>query len=409
MACGGIRHLIEVLALCECLATLRPENEIHFRVATLGTNGTTTLGNEERAMSSAKPEARSLDEQYAEKLTRYVEQGDESALGETRELGQVALLQGVGLLDMAALHERAVFELFASAPLERSRWQRAAGLFQQLVQAFEARLSAQRANNLDRARLEASLARQREALELAEAELLAFSRGVSHDLMAPLRSISSFTQEIIEAAPAVLDLRSRKYLDYVRDSALEMTCHVEGMLALAHISGGELEHSPVDLGALARDGAQRLLRSEPLRRVEFVLASDEVVVGDPRLLRVVLDSLLDNAWKYSARQSEARIEFGAAESHDGRAFFVRDNGVGFDPTLAHKLFVPFQRLHSPREFPGTGVGLALVQRAVRRHGGKVRAEGEVGRGATFYFTLPGAACPSDKTPRPASVLRGGQS
>jgi signal transduction histidine kinase len=358
-------------------------------------------------MSSARSEAKSLDEQYVEKLTRYVEQGDESALGETRELGQVALLQGAGLLDMAAVHERAVFELLGSAPLERSRWQRAAALFHQLISPFEERLSAQRAVGLDRARLEATLARQREALELADAELLAFSRGVSHDLMAPLRSISSFTQEIIEAAPQVLDLRSRKYLDYVRDSALEMTCQVEGMLALAHISGGELEHGQVDLGGLARDGAERLLRAEPLRRVEFVLASGEVVVGDPRLLRAVLDSLLDNAWKYSARRGEARIEFGATEVPDGRAFFVRDNGVGFDPKLAHKLFVPFQRLHSPREFPGTGVGLALVQRAIRRHGGKVRAEGEVDRGATFYFTLPHAACASERTPRPASVLRGG--
>jgi signal transduction histidine kinase len=359
-------------------------------------------------MSSARPEAKSLDKEYLEKLTRYVEQGDESALGETRELGQVALLQGMRLLDMAALHERAGFQLLGGAPLERSRWQRAATLFHQLISPFDARLSAQQAIGLDRARLEATLARQREALKLADAELLAFSRGVSHDLMAPLRSISSFTQEIIEAAPAELDLRSRKYLDYVRDSALEMTCQVEGMLALAHISGGELEQSPVDLGGLARDGAERLLRSEPLRRVEFVLASNEVVVGDPRLLRVVVESLLDNAWKYSARRSEARIEFGAAESPDGRAFFVRDNGAGFDQTLAHKLFVPFQRLHSPREFPGTGVGLALVQRAVRRHGGKVRAEGEVNRGATFYFTLPRAACAAERTPRPASVLRGGQ-
>ncbi|HWA75428.1 MAG TPA: ATP-binding protein [Polyangiaceae bacterium] len=360
-------------------------------------------------MSSASSEAERLHDQYVAKLSSYVERGEESALGEARELGQVALLSGASLFDLAALHERAVFELFATAPLDEARWQRAARLFRELLTPFDARLSAQRGTNLDRARLEATLARQREALELADAELSAFSRGVSHDLMAPLRSISSFTQEVIDIASAALDLRSRKYLDYVRDAASEMTRQVEGMLALARVSGGELEQSPVDLGSLASEAAQRLLRAEPLRRVEFVLASGEVVVGDPRLLRVVIASLLENAWKFSSRRAEARIEFGVAESSDGRAFFVRDNGAGFDPTLAHKLFAPFQRLHSPREFPGVGVGLALVQRAVRRHGGQVRAEGEVDRGATFYFTLPGAGMRPENTPRAASVLQGGVS
>ena len=167
----------------------------------------------------------------------------------------------------------------ANGPTKAARWQRAARLFRELLTPFDARLSAQRGTNLDRARLEATLARQREALELADAELLAFSRGVSHDLMAPLRSISSFTQEVIDAASAALDLRSRKYLDYVRDAASEMTRQVEGMLALARVSGGELEQSPVDLGSLASEAAQRLLRAEPLRRVEFVLADAQTNGG----------------------------------------------------------------------------------------------------------------------------------
>lgn len=248
---------------------------------------------------------------------------------------------------------------------------------------------------LELARLEVELRRQREQLEFARAELESFADCLSHDLMAPLRGVCSFSQEIIELSGAMLDVRSRKYLDYVHDSALLMTRQIEALLAIARISGDALESSRVNLGEVACEIARRLAESAPERQVEFALASDEPVVGDPRLLGMALQHLLGNAWKFSSKRECARIEFGTIASGAERVYFVRDDGAGFDMTAAHRLFKPFQRLHTAREFPGEGVGLAIVQRIVHRHGGKVRAEGELGRGATFYFTLP---APTDGGP-----------
>ena len=162
---------------------------------------------------------------------------------------------------------------------------------------------------------------------------------------------------------------------------------MDALLDLSRIARGEMRHEKVNLSSLAEDVATELERSQPGRRVEFAIQGDLVVEGDRRLLRLALENLLGNAWKFTAKKPEARIEFGAADQDGAPAYYVRDNGAGFDEAYVGKLFGAFQRLHGQDEFDGVGIGLAAVARVVRRHGGRVWAEGETGRGATFYFTL----------------------
>jgi light-regulated signal transduction histidine kinase (bacteriophytochrome) len=172
----------------------------------------------------------------------------------------------------------------------------------------------------------------------------------------------------------------------VRAAAQRMGQLIDDLLNLSRMTRSEMTWETVDLSALAQSVAAELKKTQPERQVEFVIAPGVVANGDAQLLRIAMENLLGNAWKFTEKQPRARIEFGVTQ-HDGKpAYFVRDNGVGFDMTYVDKLFTPFQRLHPVTEFPGTGIGLALVQRIVHRHGGRVWAEGEVGRGTTFYFT-----------------------
>jgi len=163
---------------------------------------------------------------------------------------------------------------------------------------------------------------------------------------------------------------------------------IDDMLQLSRVTRAEMRHEMVNLSALAESVLEELQHGEPARQVETAIQPGLESMGDPQLLRIVLVNLLSNAWKFTSRQPAARIEFGLDGSNGEPAFFVRDNGAGFDMQYAGKLFGAFQRLHSPSEFPGTGIGLATVQRIIHRHGGRVRAEGAVGQGAGFYFTLP---------------------
>jgi len=247
---------------------------------------------------------------------------------------------------------------------------------------------------LDNARLHASLERRVEqaTIRLADAnkELEAFSYSVAHDLRAPLRGIDGFSQALLEDNLDHLDEQGKTHLRYVRESAQQMGRLIDGLLLLSRVSRGELRRDRVDLSALARSTLSRLERAEPDRRVELVVQSDLVVEADATLLSIVLDNLVGNAWKFTRKQPHARIELGAVPGDAGPCvYFVRDNGVGFDMAYAHKLFGVFQRLHSAHEFDGTGIGLATVERIIRRHGGRVWAEAAVGEGAAFQFTLEG--------------------
>jgi two-component system NtrC family sensor kinase len=228
-------------------------------------------------------------------------------------------------------------------------------------------------------------------LAAANAELDSFSYSVAHDLRSPLRSIDGFSLALMEDCADKLDDQGREYLGYIRESAQQMARLIDDMLALSRVTRSSLKLGQVDLSELARGVAARLRRSQPEREVEFGIEEGLVVVADANLLTIMLENLIGNAWKYSSKRTGARIEVGATE-HDGvPAYFVRDNGAGFDMAYAAKLFGVFQRLHTSREFEGTGIGLATVQRIVRRHGGHVWAEGKVDEGATFTFTLSGAA------------------
>jgi len=239
----------------------------------------------------------------------------------------------------------------------------------------------------ERKRAEDTQRRYAAQLEAANAELDAFAYAVSHDLRAPLRAIDGFGQALLEDYDARLDDAGRGYLQRVRAGTQRMGVLIDDLLRLSRVTRAELHRVAVDLSALAESVAAELKRTAPDRAVEVVITPGVTVEGDPRLLRVVLENLLGNAWKYTGKNACARIEFGVGQRDGKRAYFVRDDGAGFDMTYAAKLFGAFQRLHSSAEFEGTGVGLATVQRIVHRHGGQVWADGALGRGATFYFTL----------------------
>jgi light-regulated signal transduction histidine kinase (bacteriophytochrome) len=239
----------------------------------------------------------------------------------------------------------------------------------------------------DRKRAEEALARAKIAAETASRELEAFSYSVAHDLRAPLRSIDGFSLALLEDCADKLDEEGQKYLKAVRGSAQYMAQLIDSLLMLSGMTRSALHHDPVDLSGLARATAARLQSAQPERDVELVIANAQSDTGDARLLGILFDNLLSNAWKFTGRRKKARIEFGSIQDNGQAVYFVRDNGAGFDMAYSAKLFGVFQRLHRVSEFEGSGIGLATVQRIVRRHGGRIWAEGEVDRGATFYFTL----------------------
>lgn len=224
-------------------------------------------------------------------------------------------------------------------------------------------------------------------LEAANRELESFSYSVSHDLRGPLRGIDGWSLALLEDYRDKLDEQALEYLDSIRADAQRMGQLIDDMLRLAQVSRGHMERALVDMGAISHSVAARLRERQPKRRVEFTVQPGLTAWGDAGLLEIALKNLIDNAWKFSSTRPVARVEFGRTEVESRSAFFVRDNGVGFDMTYVHKLFGAFQRLHKASDFPGTGIGLAIVQRVVHRHNGCVWAESKPGGGATFYFTL----------------------
>ena len=229
-----------------------------------------------------------------------------------------------------------------------------------------------------------------EELEFKNKELEAFSYSVSHDLRAPLRTIDGFSQLLFEEYSDKLDATGQEYVQRVRAAAQRMGELIDDMLALSRVGRAELSRTQVNLSDAARLVAAELAQREPGRSVECDIEDGLVAQADRRLIQIVFENLLGNAWKYTGKVAAARIEFRAEPRHDYVVYMVRDNGVGFDMAFASKLFTPFVRLHSNDDFPGTGIGLATVQRIIERHGGRVWAEGAVGQGATVYFTIPPA-------------------
>lgn len=220
-------------------------------------------------------------------------------------------------------------------------------------------------------------------------ELEAFSYSVSHDLRAPLRSIDGFSQALVEDYASTLDDTAIGYLHRIRSNAQHMGKLIEALLKLSRLTRDEMAIEAVDLSAIAAEIVTRLQESAPDRHVTFSVQNGLAITADERMMRVVMENLLNNAWKYTGKRVDASIEFGLADVPGrGASFYVRDNGAGFDMNQADKLFRPFKRLHAEREFSGDGIGLASVQRVIQRHGGQLWAEAAVDQGAAFFFTLP---------------------
>jgi len=231
------------------------------------------------------------------------------------------------------------------------------------------------------------LARSNTELIAANKELEAFSYSVSHDLRAPLRSIDGFSLALLEDYEAKLDAEGKDHLHRVRAATQRMGVLIDDLLNLSRVTRAEMKLQKVDLSAIGRFIGAELENSQPERRIEFHIQEGLGAHADSNLMRIALENLLGNAWKFTSKRESARIEFGQTNNHGSRVYFVRDNGAGFDSARAERLFGAFQRFHDRNDFPGTGVGLATVQRIIQRHGGRIWAESAVAKGATFYFTL----------------------
>jgi len=224
-------------------------------------------------------------------------------------------------------------------------------------------------------------------LEHKNRELESFSYAVSHDLRAPLRRIDSFSRAVLESQGDRLDEAGQRFLSRVREASQHMSQLIDDVLHLSRVTRADLRDQEVDLSSIASLILTRLQESEPERKMDAKVRPGVLVTGDSQLLKIAMENLLENAWKFTAKEPESRIEFGMMQAGGEATYFVRDNGAGFDMTYTDRLFGPFQRLHPQGEFPGNGIGLATVQRIIHRHGGRVWAEGLVGQGATFYFTM----------------------
>lgn len=292
-----------------------------------------------------------------------------------------------GEKEMMEQMQRAVFNILEDFSGEKARLEDSQRAMINLLDDFYVERSKSEAANRELREAFGALRVAKESADAANRELEAFSYSVSHDLRTPLQTIDGFSLALLEDYGNLLDEKGSDYLRRVRSATQRMGQLIEDLLRLSRLTRSVLNLATVDISALARKVATELQESQPERRVTLTITDGLTVVGDPNLIKVALDNLIGNSWKFTSKKQDAAIQFGTAVVEGTTAYFVRDNGAGFDMTYAHKLFDTFQRLHLEKDFPGTGIGLSLVQRIIRRHNGRIWAEGAVGQGATFYFTL----------------------
>jgi light-regulated signal transduction histidine kinase (bacteriophytochrome) len=318
---------------------------------------------------------------YARALEAYVGGAGEAALAEAYELGRGALVAEVSVTDLATVHHAALLRVLGSDAAEHMIV-RAGELLSEMMAPFE--MTQRGFRHAVRV-----LAESQRQTQIANEELQAFSYSVAHDLRAPLRAIDGFGQALAEDNGDQLDETGRGHLEQILDSAKRMGRLIDDLLRLSRIGRSELRRQAVDLSDVARTVCGALARSHGERNVDWHVQDGMQGDADPQLLRVAFENLLGNAWKFTARTSSPRVRCTCATLDRLVVYTVDDNGAGFDPAHAARLFSPFQRLHSAKEFDGNGIGLAIVQRVIRRHGGEIWAEGRIDAGATFHFTLEG--------------------
>ena len=283
--------------------------------------------------------------------------------------------------------QRAILNILEDFTGEKERSDEGQRAMLNLLEDFDVERAKTEAANEELRKAFGSLRRAKEVADAANRELEAFSYSVSHDLRSPLRAIDGFSKTLLNSYQNLLDDRGKDYLQRVRAATQRMAQLIDDLLKLSRLTRGEMSITRVDLSGMVREVAAELQKSEPAHRVSFRIADGISAMCDAHLLKVVFENLVGNAWKFTGYKEEAIIEFAATRADGAVTYLVRDNGAGFDMAYSDKLFATFQRLHPEREFPGTGIGLSLVQRIILRHGGKVWAEGAVDQGATFYFTL----------------------
>ena len=316
------------------------------------------------------PKRTQLEHEYTTALRDAVGGAGEMALAHAYELGRVAAASGVGVVDLVSIHDTAVREVLGptAPPAEVGQFvTEALSPFEMTHRGFR---------------------EAHERLEAAYRELESFSYSVSHDLRAPLRTISAFTQALADDLKFQLDDKARDHLRRVLAAAARMSDLIDALLELSSISRASLGRHKIDLTAMATGIVDELRRRDVTRKLAADIAPEMWVDADGRLLRIMLENLIGNAWKFTTNVAQPKVTIGVEHREDERVFFIQDNGAGFDMAFADRLFTPFQRLHSAREFAGTGIGLATVRRIIDRHGGRIWAESEPGKGATFFFTLP---------------------
>lgn len=334
-----------------------------------------------------EPESRAAAE-YRSALDSILSGENERGLAQGFDLVRRDAEGAVGLLKIVDIHHAALRSRLTGVTPEDARTLDAAGeLLAASLASFEMTHRGYRETVRDLQRLNRELEQRTVQLAAANEELESFGYSVSHDLRAPLRAIVGFSRMLLDGQRDRLSDDGKDLLERVISAGKKMTGLIDGLLGLAQIDRAQFSRENVDLSAMAREIDAELREAAPSRSVETIVAPGLVANGDPRMLRALMTNLLSNAWKFTAKHPHARIEFGSS-IEDGRpAYFVKDDGDGFDARRAENLFLPFQRLHGADEFEGTGIGLSTVRRIVQRHGGRIRAEGRPGAGAIFYFTL----------------------
>jgi light-regulated signal transduction histidine kinase (bacteriophytochrome) len=320
-----------------------------------------------------------LSDAYARALAAYVDGAGEEALAQAYGIGRAALVAELSVTELAGIHHEALLRVLVSHPADETI-ARAGDVLSEVLAPFEMTQRGFRDAY-------ATMAESQRQTELANEELQAFSYSVAHDLRAPLRAIDGFGRALEEDAEAQLDANARGHLAQIRTATHRMGQLIDDLLRLSGIGRAELRRETVDMSQMARDVCGALGRSSPDRAVAWHVQDGMAGHADLALLRIAFENLLGNAWKFTARAPEPRVRCTAETVEERVVYTIGDNGAGFDAAHAARLFSPFQRLHSTAEFEGNGIGLAIVQRVIRRHGGEIWAEGTVGGGARFHFTL----------------------